>query len=146
MTVSVNTGSLDGFGELTIVVRERGTTTMIEPEGEWDLASVAAARETITRVLDARPECVVLDLSRLEFIDSSGLHAIVELSKCAAAQNTRLVIIPGPRAVQRLFEITGLAARLPLIDGPSDASPGSPGARGRPPSARPGTRGIGGRG
>ena len=73
-------------------------------------------RRAISRVLDRDPECVVLDLSRLEFIDSSGLHATVELFKRAAARDTKLVIIRGPRAVQRIFEITGLAARLPLID------------------------------
>jgi anti-anti-sigma factor len=116
VTVSVNSRFLADAGDLRIVVREQGTTTMIEVEGEWDLASVPTAQETISRVLERGPECVVLDLSGLGFIDSSGLHAIVELSKRAAAQETRLVIIRGPRAVQRLFEITGLDASLPLID------------------------------
>ncbi len=67
-------------------------------------------------MLTARPERVVLDLSRLDFIDSSGLHATIELAHRLAAQDIGLVIVPGCRAVQRLFEITGLTERLPFID------------------------------
>jgi anti-anti-sigma factor len=101
---------------LNILVREQGTTTAIELRGEWDLAAVPSINEAISGVLDAVPQCVVLDLSRLGFIDSSGLHAAIELARRSAAQNTRLVIIPAPGPVQRTFEITALLARLPFID------------------------------
>jgi ABC-type transporter Mla MlaB component len=40
--------------------------------------------------------CEVLDLSRLSFIDSSGLHITIELHKHSTRQNIRLVIIPDP--------------------------------------------------
>lgn len=110
-------GSLKAPGDLRIVVREQGTMTAIELYGECDLAALSAVREAFSKVLDGDPEGVVLDLSGLGFVDSSGLHAIVELSNRAAEENTRLVIIQGPRAVRRLFEITGLDATLPLIDG-----------------------------
>jgi anti-sigma B factor antagonist len=116
VTADVHSGFPDDSGGLEIVVREQGTTTTIEVEGEWDLASVPTARETLSRVLEGGPECVVLDLSRLAFIDSSGLQVLVWLSQRAQLQETRLVMIRGPRAVQRLFEITGLDSRLPLID------------------------------
>jgi anti-anti-sigma factor len=110
---------------LKIVVREQPTTTAIELHGEFDLAGLPSIHEAISRVLGDGPECIVLDLSRLAFIDSTGLHATLELTNRSAAQNTRLVIIPGPRSVQRLFEITGLLERLPFIDqrpnGPRDA-------------------------
>jgi anti-sigma B factor antagonist len=112
---------------LKIMVREQGTTTAIELHGEWDLAVLRSIRWAISGVLDDVPECIVLDLSQLGFIDSSGLHATLELAEHAAAQNTQLVIIPGPRSVQRMFQITGLADRLPFVDkrpnGSTDARP-----------------------
>lgn len=116
MPEDLDPGSPKVPGDLTIVVAERGTATAIELYGEYDLAALSAIRPAFSMVLDGDPEGVVLDLSGLGFIDSSGLLAIVELSKRAAAQHTRLEIIRGPRAVQRAFEITGLAARLPVID------------------------------
>jgi anti-anti-sigma factor len=104
------------------VVREQGTTTTIELQGECDLAGLQSMRHAISRVVEAVPECVVLDLSGLDYIDSCGLHATVELTRRSAAQNTRLVIIPGPRTVQWVFEVTGLLERLPFIDERSNAS------------------------
>lgn len=97
---------------LAIVVSEQGTTTTIAVRGEWDLGERPATREAIRTALERDPECVVLDLSGLSFIDSSGLHVVTELRKRSAQQNVRLVIIPGPRAVHRLFEICHLTQAL----------------------------------
>lgn len=101
---------------LKIIVRQHGTTTAIQLHGEWDLAGLPSICRAISKVMESAPECVVLDLSQLEFIDSSGLHATTELTEHAAAQNTRLLIVPGSAPVQRLFEITGLLDRLPFVD------------------------------
>jgi anti-anti-sigma factor len=114
-------GSLNEPASLKIVVRE-GTTTTIEVHGEWDLAGLPSIRQAISRVMDGRAECIVLDLSQVEFMDSTGLHAAIELTQRAAAQNKRLVIIPGPGPVQRMFEITGLLEKLPFIEKPPNGS------------------------
>ncbi len=95
---------------------EQGATSTIELFGEWDLAQQPATTDAIAQVLDRRPACLVLDLSRLSFIDSSGVHGVISTRKRCAAQATHLVIIPGPRAVQRVFEICGLIDVLPFAD------------------------------
>jgi anti-sigma B factor antagonist len=101
---------------LRIVVSEHGTISTIEVEGEWDLAQRDAARDAVRDALERRPECLLVDLSRLTFIDSSGVHALIATSKRCAEQGTRLVIIPGPRAVQRVFALCGVTAILPFAD------------------------------
>lgn len=116
MAVNREVESLEAPSLLEIVTREQGTTITIELAGEWDLAGSPAARQAIAGAVTGRPECVVLDLSRLAFIDSSGVHATVELARRSIAQNVRLVIIPGPPAVQRVFEVTGLDGQLPFIE------------------------------
>jgi anti-anti-sigma factor len=68
-------------------------------------------------LIERSPECVVLDLSRLSFIDSTGVHAVTELHKRAEQQRARVVIVPGPRAVQRIFELVGLTEVLPFLPG-----------------------------
>jgi anti-sigma B factor antagonist len=100
---------------LAIKIMEQGTTTTIALEGEWDLAEQRATRAAITTVLKRSPECVVLDLDQVSFIDSSGVHVLVELHKRSARQNVRLVIVPGPRAIQRLFDISQLTEALPFL-------------------------------
>lgn len=130
--------SLEAADLLEIVTREQGTTITIEAAGEWDLGGAPAARQAIAGALMGRPECVVLDLSRLAFMDSSGVHAALELARRSTAQNVRLVIIPGPPAVRRVFEVTGLTERLPFID----KQP--PGRAARPRNAPDGATGSGG--
>jgi anti-sigma B factor antagonist len=102
-------------GGMLILTHEQGTTTTIELVGECDLAHRQDLRATIRRVLADQPERLVLDLTRLSFIDSSGIHIIIELSQRAARTQCQLLICPGPPAVQRVFELCGLSTRLPFL-------------------------------
>jgi anti-sigma B factor antagonist len=101
---------------LAIAIDQHGTTTTITLTGEWDLAQQPATRAAIRRALQRRPESVVLDLSPLSFIDSSGLHVAMELHERARNQGVALTIVPGPRGVQRLFGICQLLEVLPFAN------------------------------
>jgi anti-sigma B factor antagonist len=109
-------GSVNEPEGLEIVVRRKGAAAAIELQGEWDVAGLASVRQAISTVIDDVPECIVLDLSRVGFMDSTGLHAAIELTRRSTAQNIRLAVIPGPGPVQRMFEITGLLEKLPLVE------------------------------
>ena len=56
---------------------------------------------------------IVLDLRKLEFIDSSGLHVIFKADR---RTGPRLLILKGPARVQRDFELCGLEELLTFID------------------------------
>jgi anti-anti-sigma factor len=101
-------------GELRIVAADQGATSTIELEGEWDFGQSDATRDAVAQALHRHPERLVLDLSRLSFIDSSGVHALIETHNHCAAQGTRLVIVPAPPELQRVFEICGLIEILPF--------------------------------
>jgi anti-sigma B factor antagonist len=113
-TFDIDAFRVDGRG-MSILISKQGTTSTLELVGECDLAQRDDLRAAIGGVLVDRPECLVLDLSRLAFIDSSGIHVMIELSERAARQECRLLICPGPRAVQRVFELCGLTTRLPFV-------------------------------
>jgi anti-sigma B factor antagonist len=102
-------------GRLEITVSAHGTTTTIALAGEWDLAELQATRQAIRDALRRSPECLVLDLSQLTFIDSSGIHVVHELHKRSTHQDAHLVIVPGSGAVQRTFEVLGLVDALPFL-------------------------------
>lgn len=122
---------------LGIGVREHGTTTVIELDGEWDLAGLHAARQAMVNAVDRAPECLVLDLSRLVFIDAGGVHATIGLARHAAQQDTRLVIIPGPRGVHRVFELSGVLETLPFIEPQPTAWPAAKPRGGRAEPRQP---------
>lgn len=101
--------------ELEIVLGQQGTTSTIQLHGEIDLAGQASIRDALREVLRRAPECLVLDLSQVSFIDVSGVRAVIEVSERSARQNVHLVIIPGPQAVQRVFDFCRLTATLPFV-------------------------------
>jgi anti-sigma B factor antagonist len=62
------------------------------------------------------PPLVVLDLSKLTFLDSTGLRCLVTADERARDEGRRVVIVRGPEAVQRVFSITRLEERLEMVD------------------------------
>jgi anti-anti-sigma factor len=50
----------------------------------------------------------------LTFIDSTGLRLVLEWDSVARRDGLRLRLRPGPPAVQRVFEVTGVIERLPF--------------------------------
>jgi anti-anti-sigma factor len=84
--------------------------------GELDLSTVAKVQEELRRVEASAPATMVVDLSKLTFLDSTGLRCIVTADERARAEGRRIVIVRGPDAVQRVFAITRLEERLEMVD------------------------------
>ncbi len=81
--------------------------------GELDLSNVdvLAARLAAARDLGRR---VLIDLSVLDFIDSSGLQFLMGAYEKSRLNGVHLSIRPGSRDVMRTFEIAGLDETLPF--------------------------------
>lgn len=87
--------------------------------GELDLAAVPSLEAQVRRVCaQTSTRGIALDLGGLCFIDSTGLAAIVLVSRLCAKHGFSFELLPGPRAVQRLFESTGLIDALPFRAAP----------------------------
>ena len=89
----------------------------IAPEGELDVARVGEFREALSAAAAKPGHGVVVDLSRLKFIDSSGLGALVETHNRLRRENRQLAVIaPGGTAAAVLLNLSGLQARLPTYE------------------------------
>ena len=84
--------------------------------GELDLSTVVKVQEELQRVEQSSPATVVIDLSRLTFLDSTGLRCIVTADERAKGEGRRMVVVRGPDPVQRVFAITRLEERLEMVD------------------------------
>ena len=89
--------------------------------GELELGSASTLQGAFTRLFERGISSLTIDLSKLMFIDSTGLAAIILASKICERDGHDFWLIPGPRAVQRLFELTGLDGVLPFREHPGDA-------------------------
>lgn len=81
--------------------------------GEIDAHTAAVLRQSL---IAADPELgVVLDLTAVEFIDSSGLRVIVEQHERCQARGSTLVLHEPSRVVRRLLEVTALDRVLHIV-------------------------------
>lgn len=91
--------------------------TRLEPLGELDLATAGALDEALRAWLDdpAGGELVV-DLSGVTFMDSSGLRAVLVASSEATEHGRRIVVLPGDGQARRVIELAQVSAFLELRD------------------------------
>jgi anti-sigma B factor antagonist len=97
-----------------------GGGTVIACIGELDRATVAALQDALSGA-EADGGAITIDLGRLDFIDSCGLATILAVDRRLRASGARLRLVPGPHAVSRLFELTGLVDQFEFVDPPPRA-------------------------
>ncbi len=110
------------MADFGIETRVDGDVAYLVLTGEFDLAGVQEFQDAIQKAEAEKPKALLIDLSGLSFMDSSGLRALVMAEERARAARRRLAIVPGPPHVRRVFEITQLEQRLHLIDDASSFS------------------------
>lgn len=114
MTDETRAENASRMGSMSIRSERSGDTYRIELSGELDLDGAPAVEQEFLRSEDSDATSIVVDLSRLEFIDSTGIRLVVMSAK--RCEGGRLTLVRGPKQVHRVFEITDLADRLPFAD------------------------------
>jgi anti-sigma B factor antagonist len=102
--------------ELGLETRTEGAVALMILSGEFDLAGVQAFEARLAQVEAQQPRAIVVDLGAVQFMDSSGLRALVTADERSRRAGRRFAIVPGPPQVKRVFEITQLEERLDLVD------------------------------
>jgi anti-sigma B factor antagonist len=87
----------------------------VAPAGELDFATAPQLEQAVRDLLESGFEHVILDLTDLEFLDSSGLRMILRLQAASGEGSFRLELKPGPPAVQRIFALSGTVDALTFI-------------------------------
>jgi anti-anti-sigma factor len=90
--------------------------------GEFDLTGLSRFREAWSAIVQAAPERVVVDFTELQFIDSSGISAIVDAISHEEQDGRRLQACGIRDQVQRVLDLVGVLARLELVGRPQPTS------------------------
>ncbi len=106
---------------MDVAVQDHGPATVVTVTGEIDLATASQLSTKLDGVDLSRP--VVVDLSGVTFIDSSGLNALVQLRQKMQATPTpsRLGVVVSRPSTRRIFEVTGLSEVFALYDTATEA-------------------------
>ena len=85
-------------------------------EGELDFSSALILDDELRRAEAGVHPVLVLDLSQLRFMDSSGLGIIASAYRRMRRSGRRLIVACPTRGVRRIFQLTGMLERLEVID------------------------------
>jgi anti-sigma B factor antagonist len=96
------------------------TGPLVEPcvltlSGELDLSNVDSLHGELRRVAAARLQTLVLDLSRLRFVDSLGVSCLLKAARLYR-ERPRLRVLRGSTEVERVLRLTGVGELLPYAD------------------------------
>jgi anti-sigma B factor antagonist len=93
-------------GQLVIQSGLYGDTLTLSLKGELDLTSAPAFERELQQAEADSPTRVLIDLSQLDFMDSTGLRSLLQARERANVAGHELVLRRGPHQVQRVLELT----------------------------------------
>jgi anti-sigma B factor antagonist len=99
------------FAEPRLTVQEQdvdAATTVVAVAGEIHVSSAPELRRALQGTIDAGRVAMVLDLTAVEFIDSTGLGVLLDAQRRVTRADGRLAVVCTNPTVMRLFEITRL--------------------------------------
>ena len=89
--------------------------------GEMDLYNSYKLKELIAKMLERQIKCIVLNLEEVEYIDSSGIGALIYISSTVKKQNVRLFITNIHGSVKKVIELTKLMGFFPITNSLEEA-------------------------
>jgi anti-sigma B factor antagonist len=103
--------------EFTVHFGMRDGTATVVVSGELDLATVASLRTRAQSVVEHSDGDVVLDMSGVTYMDSSGLSVVLEVRELLAQSERRLVIAEPSESVAAILTICGLTDLIAVPSG-----------------------------
>ena len=108
---------------LEVDTQENDGLVHVSLRGELDLSTVDKVEDELRRTEDRADKLLVLDLSGLTFLDSTGLRLMVTADQRARKSGRRLALVKSPETVHRVFTITKLDERLEMVDDVKEPNP-----------------------
>jgi anti-sigma B factor antagonist len=108
--------SREGRGELQITAERDGGTVVLTLHGELDLQSVGRLRTCLAETLERDSGAVLVDLTDVAFIDSTGLAALLNALRRLTRAGRPLLLVAGEGPVRRVLRLTRLDSTFALHD------------------------------
>jgi anti-sigma B factor antagonist len=94
--------------DVSVTSRQSGDRTVIEVKGEIDVYTAPALREEISSLVDAEHTTIVVDLTQVSFMDSTGLGVLVGALKKVRTLGGDLSLVINEEKILKVFRITAL--------------------------------------
>ena len=101
--------------EMQIDVDRRDDLVVASPVGEIDLARSPSLRSRLGELLGEKPARLIIDLSKVPYMDSSGVATLVEALQVSRSKNSTLVLAGMQDRVRSVFEIARLDTVFTIV-------------------------------
>jgi anti-sigma B factor antagonist len=108
---------MDYNANIAIDVVEYGEFVVVAVEGVVDVDAAAVLEESLAVAEATDAATIIVDLDRVDFMDSAGLHVLLRFS-ISADNRARLALTRGSPQVRRLLEVTGVRRYLSFVESP----------------------------
>jgi anti-sigma B factor antagonist len=106
--------------DLKVSIRSQGGRTIMSVGGEIDLYTAPRLHgELVTALAGGGPEQIVVDMSGVEFCDSTGMNVLLAAHRRAREQGGDLELAAPPPAIRKILQVTGLESVFTVLDNPA---------------------------
>ena len=98
-----------------------GSTHLLAVHGELDLATVGELRRRIAAAFGTGAQQLVIDLSRVTHMDSTGLAELISAHQRAMELRGRLILVVTSASIRRTLEIRGVVNLFTIAESRDDA-------------------------
>ncbi len=107
--------------ELRVSSRSQGDRTILLLAGEIDLYTAPRLQtELATALAAAEPARIVVDMSGVEFCDSTGMNVLLAAHRHATERGGELTLAAPRAAVRKILQVTGLESVFTVQDSPAE--------------------------
>src|SRR4028119_292751 len=106
--------SAGGLVDLSLSTREEGDRTVVEVGGEIDVYTAPRLREQLVDLVADGKYHLIVDMERVDFLDSTGLGVLVGGLKRVRAHDGSLRLVCTQERILKIFRITGLTKVFPI--------------------------------
>jgi len=107
--------------DLSLETREAGDRTVVAVGGEIDVYTAPKLRDKITELVNAGHHTLLIDMEKVEFLDSTGLGVLVGGLKKVRAHDGSMELVCSQDRLLKIFRITGLAKVFTIHDSEATA-------------------------
>ncbi|MDA8411723.1 MAG: anti-sigma factor antagonist [Treponema sp.] len=106
---------------MELKIRKSGENYIIDVNGEMDLYNSYRLKELVMKMLEKKVERFIVNLEQVDYIDSSGIGALIYICSTIKKMNLRLVITNIHGSVKKVIELTKLMGYFPITPTIEDA-------------------------
>ena len=99
---------------MELKIRKNGDTYIIDVQGEMDLYNSYKLKELVMKMLEKKVERFIVNLQWVDYIDSSGIGALIYICSTIKKMNLKLLITNIHGSVKKVIELTKLMGYFPI--------------------------------